>query len=65
MGLEKAVEPGHAEFKRLLWLRSSGFILRALDSLCRVLRETETKGGAAVNHAGCFVEQRWVGGQIR
>lgn len=62
MGLEKAVGPSHAEFKRLLRLRSLGFILRALK---RVLSKTETKGGAAVSHAGCFVEQRWVGGQMR
>lgn len=62
MGLEEAVGPSHTEFKRLLQLRSLGFILRALESLWRVLSETETKGGAAVNHAGCFEEQRWVGG---
>lgn len=65
MGLEKAVGPSHAEFKRLLQLRRLDFILRALESLWRALGETETKGGAAVNHAGCFVEQRWVGGQMR
>lgn len=63
--LERVVGPGHAESKRPLGLRSLDFILRAVESLSRVLREKETKRGSVVSHAGHFVEQSWEGGEMR
>lgn len=52
------VGPGHAGSKRPLGLRSLDFLLRAVESFWKVLRERETKRGPAGSYAGYFVEQR-------